>query len=394
VGALYPLELLLLAPGVLVRPDAVGPGRQPPALVPLRPVVAGTLPDVRVHTALQHEHLLVLRRAHVGAGDVVLPEEGGGGGGEEEEQGGEDQPLPGLIPSAHFLQQLNGIEQHLASEVGKKDGGQKSLKSNLSSGFLCAKRSGRKSRKNKFHTYGAHLGHGDEGDENDPENIIAYEEVALYYPRAERKRPVVLIGPSNIGRHELRHKLMQDVDRFQQAIPHTSRPKRADEIDGQDYHFISRLQFEQDIVARKFVEHGEYEKAYYGTSLESIRNVVFSEKICVLNLHPQCLKMLKSSNLMPYVVFVAPGNLDKLKKFKMTQQNEQLSDDQLKDIIEKARHIESMYGHFFDMFIQMTDIDKAYRELLSAINVLEREPQWVPAAWLSSTNMDMYPSSM
>ena len=133
--------------------------------------------------------------------------------------GEEDQPLPGLIPSAHFLQQLTGIEQHLASEVGKKEGGQKSLKSNLSSGFLCAKRSGRKSRKNKFHTYGAHLGHGDEGDENDPENIIAYEEVALYYPRAERKRPVVLIGPSNIGRHELRHRLMQDVDRFQQAIP-------------------------------------------------------------------------------------------------------------------------------------------------------------------------------
>ena len=169
----------------------------------------------------------------------------------------------------------------------------------------------------------------------------------------------------------------------------TSRPKRADEIDGQDYHFISRLQFEQDIVARRFVEHGEYEKAYYGTSLESIRNVVFSEKICVLNLHPQCLKMLKSSNLMPYVVFVEPGNYDKLKKFKLTQQNEQLSDDQLKDIIDKARTIENMYGHFFDMFIQMTDIDKAYRELLSAINVLEREPQWVPAAWLSNTNMDM-----
>merc|ERR1711994_702222 len=179
-------------------------------------------------------------------------------------------------------------------------GGQKSLKSNLSSGFLCAKRSGRKSRKNKFHTYG-HIGvHGDEMDPSDPENIIAYEEVALYYPRAERKRPVVLIGPPNIGRHELRHRLMQDVDRFQQAIPHTSRPKRADEIDGQDYHFISRLQFEQDIVARRFVEHGEYEKAYYGTSLEAIRSVV-SEKICVLNLHPQSLKILKSSDLMPYV---------------------------------------------------------------------------------------------
>ena len=41
------------------------------------------------------------------------------------------------------------------------------------------------------------------------------------------------------------------------------------------------------LITRKFVEHGEYEKAYYGTSLGAIRSVVNSEKICVLNLHPQ-----------------------------------------------------------------------------------------------------------
>ena len=41
------------------------------------------------------------------------------------------------------------------------------------------------------------------------------------------------------------------------------------------------------LINRKFVEHGEYEKAYYGTSLGAIRSVVNSEKICVLNLHPQ-----------------------------------------------------------------------------------------------------------
>lgn len=169
----------------------------------------------------------------------------------------------------------------------------------------------------------------------------------------------------------------------------TSRPKRADEVDGQDYHFISRLQFEQDIVARKFVEHGEYEKAYYGTSLESIRNVVYSKKICVLNLHPQCLKMLKSSTLMPYVVFVAPPNLEKLRNLNLRQGNEDMNDEQLKDIIEKARDMETMYGHFFDMIINMVNIDRSYRELLNAINMLEREPQWVPASWLSNTNMEM-----
>lgn len=40
--------------------------------------------------------------------------------------------------------------------------------------------------------------------------------------------------------------------------------RRDGEVPGQDYHFISRVQFEGDILARKFVEHGEYEKAYYG----------------------------------------------------------------------------------------------------------------------------------
>ena len=94
-------------------------------------------------------------------------------------------------------------------------------------------------------------------------------------------------GPPNIGRHELRQRLMRDAARFAAAIPHTSRTRREDEADGADYHFISRVQFEQDILARRFVEHGEYEKAYYGTSLEAIRAVVNSEKICVLNLHPQ-----------------------------------------------------------------------------------------------------------
>jgi MAGUK p55 subfamily member 5 len=70
-------------------------------------------------------------------------------------------------------------------------------------------------------------------------------------------------------------------------------------------------------VSRKFVEHGEYERAYYGTSLEAIRSVINSSKICVLNLHPQSLKILRTSDLKPYVVFVAPPSLEKLRQKKM-----------------------------------------------------------------------------
>ena len=172
-------------------------------------------------------------------------------------------------------------------------------------------------------------------------------------------------------------------------IPDTSRAKRHDEIDGQDYHFISRPAFEQDILSRKFVEHGEYEKSYYGTSLEAIRTVVFSERICVLNLHPQSLRILKTSDLMPFVVFVAPPSLEKLKRWKL-ERAEPANDEELKDIIERAREMEEAYGHFFDMVVIYSDPERAYQELLREINLIEREPQWIPAAWVNKIKNSAY----
>ena len=289
---------------------------------------------------------------------------------------GEENTLAGLIPSPSFHSQRVSMKQTIADEVGAVDS--RLTRQNKSKGFLCARRSNK--RKKKEVPYSAHY-----HDDFDAEDAIVYEEVALYYPRPNRKRPVVLIGPPNIGRHELRQRLMTDNGRFSAAIPHTSRTRRDDELDGADYHFITRLQFEQDILARKFVEHGEYEKAYYGTSLEAIRSVVNSEKICVLNLHPQSLRILKSSDLMPYVVFVAPPSLQQLKRWKM-ENLEQVDDDELEEIIERAREMEERYGHYFDMIIIYSDPDRAYQQLLDEINLLEREPQWVTAAWLRKEN--------
>ncbi|XP_023337454.1 MAGUK p55 subfamily member 5 [Eurytemora carolleeae] len=283
---------------------------------------------------------------------------------------GEENALAGLIPSPSFHSQRVQMKQTIAEEVGAGERGMSRQKS----GLLCARRSNK--RKKKEVPYSSVYHEDFEGEEP-----VVYEEVSLYYPRPNRKRPIVLIGPPNIGRHELRQRLMRDAARFAAAIPHTSRTRRDDETDGQDYHFITRLQFEQDILARRFVEHGEYEKAYYGTSLEAIRAVVNLEKICVLNLHPQSLRILKNSDLMPYVVFVAPPSLVQLKRWKM-ENLEQVDDEELEDIIKRAREMEERYGHYFDMIIIYSDPDRAYQSLVEEINLLEREPQWVPGSWL------------
>ena len=52
------------------------------------------------------------------------------------------------------------------------------------------------------------------------EDILTYEEVTRYYPQPNRKRPIVLIGPADVGRQELRERVMEsDFERFAAAVP-------------------------------------------------------------------------------------------------------------------------------------------------------------------------------
>ncbi|CAG0912551.1 unnamed protein product, partial [Notodromas monacha] len=310
-------------------------------------------------------------------------------------EGEEDQSLAGLIPSKSFQEQQETLK-HAQFEDGNN------RKSKKGTTLLCAKKHGAKNKRKKK-LYSA------ANDDFEPDEILTYEEVGLYYPRANRKRPMVLVGPPNIGRMQLMQMLMErDSDRFATAValseycedscPYfhttlqysghffdmkmcifsfladTSRPRRDGEIDGQDHHFITRAQFESDIMSRKFVDHGEYEKHYYGTSLDAIRNVVSTGKICVCSFHPQSLKNLKNSDLKPFVVFIAPPNLETLKK---TRQKMGLpfKDEELKEVVVKARETERKYGHYLDFTLVNVDLERTYQQLIHEINVMEREPQ-------------------
>lgn len=131
-------------------------------------------------------------------------------------EGEEDQTLAGLIPSQSFQHQRESMKLAIAGEAGLLRG--RSKDATKGSTLLCA-RKGRKKKKKTSSEAGYPLYATTTPDEPDPEEILTYEEVALYYPRASHKRPIVLIGPPNIGRHELRQRLMADSDRFAAAVP-------------------------------------------------------------------------------------------------------------------------------------------------------------------------------
>ena len=57
-------------------------------------------------------------------------------------------------------------------------------------------------------------------------------------------------------------------------------------------------------------------------------------------------------------------------------------EDEYRDSVAIAQDMEENYGHYFDSVIPFDDVDYVFQQLMYEINLLEREPQWVPARWV------------
>lgn len=86
------------------------------------------------------------------------------------------------------------------------------------------------------------------------------------------------------------------------------------EVNGKEYFFATREQMEEDIEAGKFIEFGEYKGNLYGTSADSVKSIVNAGHVCILNPHYQALKMLRTPQLKPYIIYIKPPPLDLLKQ--------------------------------------------------------------------------------
>uniref|UniRef100_A0A6I8N0S3 Membrane palmitoylated protein 4 n=1 Tax=Ornithorhynchus anatinus TaxID=9258 RepID=A0A6I8N0S3_ORNAN len=219
-----------------------------------------------------------------------------------------------------------------------------------------------------------------------------YEEVARYQRSpADRPRAIVLVGPSGVGVNELRRRLIGfNPDRFQSAVPHTTRARKSYEEDGREYHFVSRETFEGMVNSHRMLEFGTYGGNFYGTSADAVRSVLEGGRICVLDLEPQGIQGARTHDLKPYVIFIKPPGGSRLRRSRREATiitdyfvNVKFKDEDLQEMEDAARRTEARFGQFFDEVIVNDDLPRAFGQLLSAVQRAQGEPQWVPAAWLS-----------
>ncbi|KAM4604681.1 MAGUK p55 subfamily member 7-like [Polymixia lowei] len=210
-------------------------------------------------------------------------------------------------------------------------------------------------------------------------------------------RLVLLVGPGGVGVSELKKRLLiSDPEHFGVTIPHTTREKRKQEKDGLDYYFVSQHKFEEDIINNRFIEYGRYRGHYYGTGLDSVQQVIAEGKVCLLDVHPNTIKCLYTSEFKPYVVFVKPSRIEELRltrrraKFICNKEGKKpartFSEEDFEDMIDLAESMESQYGHLFDKAVVNGDIATAFRELKADLEKIEgAETQWIPAEWICSS---------
>ncbi|KAJ8351758.1 hypothetical protein SKAU_G00232340 [Synaphobranchus kaupii] len=202
-------------------------------------------------------------------------------------------------------------------------------------------------------------------------DLVTYEEV-VKLPAFKRKT-LVLLGAHGVGRRHIKNTLItKHPDRFAYPIPHTTRPPKKDEENGKNYYFVSHDQMMQDISNNDYLEYGSHEDAMYGTRLETIRKIHEQGLISILDVEPQALKVLRTAEFAPYVVFIAAPTIT-------PGINE---DESLQRLQKESEILQKTYAHYFDQTIINNEIDETIRYLEEAIDLVCTTGQWVPVSWV------------
>uniref|UniRef100_A0A8C9WJY9 MAGUK p55 scaffold protein 4 n=1 Tax=Scleropages formosus TaxID=113540 RepID=A0A8C9WJY9_SCLFO len=223
-----------------------------------------------------------------------------------------------------------------------------------------------------------------------------YEEVVRHRRHPQDKpRLVALMGPSGVGVNELRRRLIaMDPNTFQGPVPHTTRPRKHHEEWGREYHFIGRELFENMVYNHRFLEYGEYRGHLYGTSINAIKSVLDSGKICVVDIEPHGIRVVRTHELRAYIIFVKPPSAARMKLTRTNARitaagyvNRPFREEDFQEIEEEGARMESQHCHFFDHLIVNDGLQDSCVQLLAAVKRAQDEPQWVPASWLRPTDV-------
>lgn len=124
---------------------------------------------------------------------------------------------------------------------------------------------------------------------------------------------IVLSGPSGVGKGTVRKAIFSEPDKsFEYSISMTTRLPREGEVDGVDYFFKTREEFEVLIEQGKLLEHAEFVGNYYGTPVDYVRETIEAGKDIFLEIEVEGAKQVREKFPDGLFIFLAPPSLSEL----------------------------------------------------------------------------------
>ncbi|MDD3055069.1 MAG: guanylate kinase [Aliarcobacter sp.] len=184
----------------------------------------------------------------------------------------------------------------------------------------------------------------------------------------EKKGAILIIsGPSGCGKSTLLKEVYKDIDDYYFSISTTTRAPREGEVNGVDYFFVTKEEFEKDINNGDFLEYAKVHDNYYGTSLKPIHKALDESKLVIFDIDVQGHEIVrKKLSSITTSVFITTPSLEVLES-RLNSRNT----DSIEIIEKRIKNAKGEVEYFqdYDYLIINDDLQTAAKQLVCIANI-------------------------
>ncbi len=193
---------------------------------------------------------------------------------------------------------------------------------------------------------------------------------------------LVISGPSGTGKSTLIKRLTAEFSAFTFSVSCTTRAPRPGEVDGREYHFLTREEFQRRRDEKYFAEWAEVHDNLYGTPRQTTKDLLAKGRDVIFDIDVQGARQIKNNMGQGCYVFVFPPSREALEK-RLTGRGTD-SEATIIRRLAAARH-EISDSQWFDHWVINDELDSAYQQL-RAIYLAEKTRPAYLASWQVALN--------
>lgn len=177
---------------------------------------------------------------------------------------------------------------------------------------------------------------------------------------------LILSSPSGAGKTTLTRKLREKFPNLRFSVSHTTRKPRKGEVDGSDYHFVERAQFDELVEREAFLEWAHVHENCYGTSLGEIERAKADPECggIIFDIDYQGARQIRAKVHDAAAVFILPPSMMELERRLRGRASD--SDEVVRKRFAVA-HVEIEHYGFFDYLVVNDDVESAFEHLQGII---------------------------